>query len=117
MCLPTNGAVVLRATGSYSKIDNPLNILANKITAFSDREEPKDLSDILVISKNLPVNWKEIFTAANSKAAGLNAPLIAKKMEEFNMASLDLVKWISRPSNEEFKKDIDMVIKGILRIK
>ncbi len=112
-----HGAVELRASGPYSKIDNPMNILANKITAFSDRDEPKDISDIWIISKKLPVDWKSIFTSADSKAAGINAPLIAKKIEEYNLAGLDRVKWISRPSNEEFKKDMDKVVEGILRIK
>jgi predicted nucleotidyltransferase component of viral defense system len=30
-----------------------MNILANKITAFNDREEAKDISDIWIISKIL----------------------------------------------------------------
>ncbi len=111
------GVVELRMSGPYSKIDNPMNILANKITAFSDRDEPKDISDIWVISKNLPVDWKKIFTAADSKAAGLNAPLLAKKMEEFDTAGLEKIKWIKRPSDEEFRKDMEKVVEGILKIK
>ncbi|PKL92245.1 MAG: hypothetical protein CVV21_05695 [Candidatus Goldiibacteriota bacterium HGW-Goldbacteria-1] len=110
------GTVELRASGPYSKIDNPMNILANKITAFSDRDEPKDISDIWVISKNLPVDWKEIFTAADSKAAGLNPPLIAKKMEEYDTAGLDRIKWVKRPSDEEFREDMKKVVGGILKI-
>jgi membrane protease subunit (stomatin/prohibitin family) len=47
------GAVELRTSGPFSKIDNPMNILANKITAFNDREEAKDISDIWIISKIL----------------------------------------------------------------
>ncbi len=111
------GAVELRASGPYSKIDNPMNILANKVTAFSDRDEPKDISDIWIISKKLPIDWKTIFTAADSKAAGINPPVIAKKIEEYNLASLDRIKWINRPADEDFKNDMVKVVEGILRIK
>jgi len=111
-----HGAVEIRPSGPFSRIDNPMNILANKITAFSDREEPKDISDIWIISKMLSVDWKEIFTAADSKAAGLCAPFIAEKIEEFNLKTLDKVKWVQRPSDEIFKADMEKVISDILRL-
>jgi len=111
------GAVEIRAAGPFSRIDNPLNILANKITAFSDREEAKDISDIWIISKRMTVDWKAVFTAADSKAAGLNAPLIAKKMEEFDIKSLGKVKWVKQPPDEEFRKDIGVVVNNILGIR
>jgi hypothetical protein len=110
------GAVEIRPSGPFSRIDNPMNILANKITAFNDREEPKDIADIWIISKMLPVDWKEMFTAADSKAAGLSAPLIAEKIEEFNLKTFDKVKWVKRPSDEIFKADMEKVISDILRI-
>ncbi|MCE5300037.1 MAG: hypothetical protein LLG37_04075 [Spirochaetia bacterium] len=94
-----------------------MNILANKITAFSDREEPKDVSDIWIISKHLPIDWKTVFTAADSKAAGINAPVIAEKIEEYDIASLDRIKWINRPTDEEFRNDMAKVVEGILRIR
>jgi predicted nucleotidyltransferase component of viral defense system len=112
-----HGEVELRTSGPYSKIDNPMNILANKVTAFSDRDEPKDISDIWIISKKLPIDWKTIFTAADSKAAGINAPVIAKKIEEYNLAGLGRIKWINRPTDEEFKNDMAKVVDGILRIR
>jgi hypothetical protein len=64
----------------------------------------------------LPVDWKEMFTAADSKAAGLSAPLIAEKIEEFNLKTFDKVKWVKRPSDEIFKADMEKVISDILRI-
>ncbi len=65
----------------------------------------------------MPVNWKSVFTAADSKAAGLNAPLIAKKIEEFDLKSLAKVKWIKQPPDEEFKKDIKRIADDILGIR
>jgi hypothetical protein len=93
-----------------------MNILANKITAFNDREEAKDISDIWIISRTLPVDWKDIFTAADSKAAGISAPNIARKLDEYDLKALDKVKWVKRPSDKEFKKDIGMVINNMLKI-
>ncbi len=111
------GSIMIKTTGPYSKIDNPMNILANKITAFFDRGEPKDISDIWIISKNITIDWKEILTAVNSKAAGLNAPLLAKKIDEFDVVALEKIKWIKKFSIEEFKKDKENIINGILKIK
>lgn len=108
------GTIQIREEGPYSKIDNPINILANKINAFYDREEAKDIVDIWIITKNIQVDWKKIFTSINSKAVGINVPLVAKKLEEFNIINLDKIKWIKRPSNDEFKRDIEKVINNIL---
>lgn len=37
------------------KLDNPLNILSNKITAVMGRDNPKDIFDICLIARNMPM--------------------------------------------------------------
>jgi len=44
------------------RVDNLYNILANKLSALYDREEPKDIFDILSISQNTFFDWKDIST-------------------------------------------------------
>ena len=75
----------------FSAIDNLHNILANKITALRDRSEIKDLVDIREIAMQIQPNWKMIFSAANSKAAGIFPPDVAEKMESFSSNSLDRI--------------------------
>ncbi|MEX2589535.1 MAG: nucleotidyl transferase AbiEii/AbiGii toxin family protein [Chitinophagales bacterium] len=42
-------------------IDNPGNILSNKIGAVVGRDEPKDVFDVIHLSLNYSFNWAEIF--------------------------------------------------------
>jgi len=98
----------------FSAIDNTQNILANKITALRDRSEIKDLVDIREIALQTHPDWKLIFTAANSKAAGIFPPEIAEKMERFSPAGLDRINWINKPAYNRFVRDIQSIIRSIL---
>lgn len=100
----------------FSAIDNTQNILANKITALRDRSEIKDLVDIREISLQTRPDWKVIFSAANSKAAGIFPPEIAEKMESFSPDNLDRINWIKRPDTRQFGQDIQIIIQSILKL-
>lgn len=103
----------------YYKIDNPLNILSNKVSAIISREEPKDVVDIWIIAKNMNINWKQIFVDVSSKAVGIFPPNIAEKLDTFPLELLDKIKWDekAKPSKEMFKQDIDKIISDILNTK
>ncbi|MCX8092833.1 MAG: nucleotidyl transferase AbiEii/AbiGii toxin family protein [Candidatus Goldbacteria bacterium] len=111
------GDVMIKKDAIFSRIDNLFNILSNKICAFYDRNEPKDIVDIWIISKNIKINWKEIFKAANSKAAGIFPPNIAEKLENFDLDLLDKIKWIMKVEKEDFKIDINKIVDSILKLK
>ena len=100
----------------YLQTDNIENILANKLTAIIGRDEPKDVVDIWAISKNKKINWKEIFTASNSKAVGIFPPNIAERLAEFPVELLDQIKWIEnqKPNNDVFLQDIKKIINEML---
>ncbi|HDQ25707.1 MAG TPA: hypothetical protein ENN43_03055 [bacterium] len=100
----------------FSRIDNLMNILANKITAFKDRDEVKDIVDIREIANSINPDWKLIFEAAGSKAAGVFPPLIAEKMERFNPDLIETAKWIKRPAADVFAADIQRIIKEMLKV-
>ena len=101
----------------YSKIDNLMNILSNKITAFRDRDEVKDIIDIREIANNIKPDWKVIFEAAESNAAGVFPPVIAEKMDKFDLDLLDTANWIKKPARQAFAADIQRIIGEILKIK
>ncbi len=111
------GETVKIKNAPYSRIDNLMNILANKITAFRDRGEVKDIIDIREIANSIKPDWKVIFEAAESKAAGIFPPMIAEKMDRFNLDLLDNVKWIKKPDKAVFARDIQRIISEMLMIK
>lgn len=87
----------IEATDLYSKVDNPLNILSNKITAIMDRDESKDFADIFVIVDYLKeIDWRTIFVSAASKSAGIFAPLAAEKIAHYNFDRLNQIKWTTQ---------------------
>ncbi len=100
----------------FATIDNLQNILANKITALRDRNEIKDLVDIREIALQTHPDWKMIFSAADSKSAGIFPPQIAEKMENFDLASLERINWITQPDPIQFSKDIQHIIADILSL-
>lgn len=103
----------------FNKVDNINNILSNKLSAIMGRDEPKDIVDIWAIAKENQIDWKHIFTSANSKAVGIFPPDVARKLTEFNPELLKLIKWIdgAEPSNAKFRSDIDSITTDILAFK
>lgn len=100
----------------FAAIDNLQNILANKITALRDRTEIKDLVDIREIALQTRPDWKMIFSAADSKSAGIFPPEITEKMENFDLDSLERINWITKPDPLLFSEDIQRIIADILSL-
>ena len=109
------GEHVKIAGAPYSKIDNLPNILSNKITAFKDRDETKDMVDIREIAMSIKPDWKMIFEAAGSKAAGVFPPAIAEKMDMFDLENLNKINWIKKPDKDVFKRDLQQIIADMLK--
>lgn len=100
----------------FPRIDNLTNILSNKLAALISHDEPKDVVDIWVIAKNMPVNWSAIFQDVNSKAVGIFPPDIAKRLVEFPLDLIDLIKWTPgyKPTLETLKNDLSQICTSIL---
>ena len=50
------------------RVDNKINILTNKIGAIIDRDEEKDIFDLLCFAYNEEFNWKDVLAIANKKS-------------------------------------------------
>lgn len=104
----------------FKRVDNILNILSNKISALPDREEPKDIADILLIYENQlktgNLNWELIFSSSQSKAAGIFPPLIAEKIEIYKIENLKILNWIEAPDYAKLEKLKTQIVKDILGI-
>lgn len=101
----------------FDRVDNVENILSNKLTALISRDEPKDVVDIIVIAENKQIDWKKIFTDANSKAVGIFPPMVAQRLESFPLELMAKIKWVEEPWTQgETKEKIEKLIKAILEV-
>ena len=82
----------------FGIIDTPLNILANKLTAIVGRDEPKDIFDIVYISKHYSFNWKDVFYHAKQKAV-INELDIEQRLCSFPVGLLKNIQWLNSPVN------------------
>ena len=87
----------------YGKIDTPVNILSNKLTAIVGRDEPKDIFDIIYLSLNFSFNWMDIFNQAKQKAV-INELDVEQRLASFPVEWLENVNWLSTPIDFESTK-------------
>ena len=90
-------------------IDNPLNILSNKLTAVLSRDNPKDIFDIFLISKNMVFNWKIILLQASERIVFQKEDLIFR-LSDFPVESLKNIKLIEKDYLSNFKAVFDRII-------
>ena len=98
------------------RLDTPENILANKLTALADREEPKDLADVwgFCIRKGLPL--ADALEGAHGKAAGLFPVALARPLLSATESDWTLVRWIEAPPIEQFLEDLHRLGEELLLI-
>lgn len=97
----------------FYRTDNPLNILSNKITALN-RDEPKDVADILFVCNNLKFNWKDIIADAKNKDASVDEIEIANYLNDFNIEMLNDVNWINAYDLAKAKDEMFIIQKEVL---
>jgi predicted nucleotidyltransferase component of viral defense system len=94
-------------------IDNPLNILSNKLTAVISRDNPKDIFDIWVIYQNQSIQWDNIIKEAKEKAHFQKNELIFR-LESFPIALLEQLNTINPIRIKQFKKEFRNIIESII---
>jgi len=99
---PRYGKVVETAEGYL--VDNPENILANKLTAILGRDDPKDVFDVYLIWRFRSFSWKDILRAAREKAAFEDSDLIVR-LETFPSKLLERVDVLDPVFLNDFDRD------------
>ncbi|MCP3933243.1 MAG: nucleotidyl transferase AbiEii/AbiGii toxin family protein [Bacteroidetes bacterium] len=94
------------------KLDNPLNILSNKITAIVSRDNPKDVFDLYVIAKKSSFSWDEILAQAREKLHFQKEDLLYR-LQTFPLTLLEKLNIIDEQSLAHFKSDYYSIIKKI----
>ena len=106
-----------RHTG-FGLVDTMENILANKLTALLDREEPKDLADVWGLCRRGGLGLRDALVGASSKAAGVFAADVARALLGATEDDWRLVRWAPPPPTAaEFLGDLRALGEDLLLIR
>jgi len=97
----------------FNYVDNPENILSNKITSLG-RLEPKDVVDILFLWRRNSVYWVKAFEDARKKEEYIDPLDIGVILDEFPKEYLKRINWVDEIDYDEAIKDIKLMAKEIL---
>jgi hypothetical protein len=96
------------------KLDSAENILANKITALLDREEPKDFADIWGFCQLMGLSLGEAISGTQGKAAGVFPADLARLPCSATMADWEAVRWIQSPRVDKYLVDLNALGEKLL---
>ena len=105
---------VVRDDPVLGRVDTAENILANKVTAIIDREEPKDLADVWGFCTRKGLSLTEALENAASKAAGLFAPDLARVLCSATRPSWEVVRWIEAPPAERYLAELEALGESLI---
>lgn len=108
---------VIRTDPVLGRLDSAENILANKVTALIDREEPKDLADVWGFCCRMGLSLTDALGNAQSKAAGIFAPDLARVLLSATEADWRLVRWHQGPDAGQFVADLQELGERLLLVR
>ena len=98
-------------------LDNPGNILANKIGAMLSRDEAKDVFDIVYIAGSFSFNWKTVYNHATNKQL-MNEPDVLMRLTTFPVEWLPQQCWLKEPVDlSDFKEKLNRIADDFLLAK
>jgi len=98
-------------------IDNPGNILANKLCCIMGRDEPKDVFDIVSLAEAYSFNWQQVFRQTASKQI-VDETDIVIRISQFPVEWLNGVQWQrSEISITDIKHKLSIIAKDFLLAK
>jgi hypothetical protein len=107
---------ILKEHPTLGRLDSAENILANKLSAVVDREEPKDLADIWGFCCRMQLSLAKALEGARSKAAGLFPADVARLLVHATEEDWRLIRWIDPPDPSEFARDLRALGEELLLI-
>lgn len=99
------------------RLDTPENILANKVTALLDREEPKDFADIWGFCFQQNLSLQDAITGAQGKAIGIFPADLARVLLSVSKVDWETVRWIQPPPAETFITQLNQLGESLLLVK
>lgn len=98
------------------RLDSAENILANKVTALLDREEPKDLADIWGFCYQKDLSLQAAITDAQSKAAGVFPADLGRVLCSVQKEDWEAIRWIQAPPAETFISQLNQLGESLLLV-
>ncbi len=99
------------------RLDTAENILANKVTALLDREEPKDFADIWGFCCQQTLSLQNAIAGAQGKAIGIFPADLARVLLSVSQSDWETVRWINPPPAETFISQLNSLGESLLLIK
>lgn len=96
------------------RLDTAENILANKLSALADREEPKDLADVWGFCTRMGLSLAKALEGAQGKSAGLFPVDLARRLLSATSSDWELVRWIEAPPVDQFVRDLQRLGEELL---
>ncbi len=109
--LPYLGRV--RKSPEGFRLDNIENILANKLTALVGRDDPKDVFDIVTITRIATFDWSKMITAALSKSY-FERDYLVYRLKFFPVHLLDSLAVVDVSFLRETKEALPAIVEDIL---
>jgi hypothetical protein len=107
----------VRVHSVLGRLDSPENILANKIAALDDREEPKDLADVWGFCVRMKLPLGRALENAHGKAAGLFPADVARALLRASESDWRLVRWTEAPDPAQYVADLHRLGEELLLIR
>jgi predicted nucleotidyltransferase component of viral defense system len=99
------------------RLDSAENILANKVTALLDREEPKDLADIWGFCCKKNLSLQAAITDVQSKAAGVFPADLGRVLCSVQKEDWESIRWIQAPPQETFISQLNQLGETLLLVR
>lgn len=96
------------------RVDNLVNILTNKIGTIVDREEPKDIVDLVLVASLASFSWSEMLDIALKKQV-FSVDAFLEKLVTFPLSLLEVVRFTDRTFAQEIGTLLPRVIADIGR--
>ncbi|MBC8259697.1 MAG: nucleotidyl transferase AbiEii/AbiGii toxin family protein [SAR324 cluster bacterium] len=91
------------------------SILANKITAITSRDNPKDIFDLYLIFKFYNININNILEIAHKKTKFEDADLIVR-LKTFPVKLMDDINLIDKGFLTSFEEEYPLIIAEIIAV-
>ncbi|MCC7188706.1 MAG: nucleotidyl transferase AbiEii/AbiGii toxin family protein [Anaerolineales bacterium] len=99
------------------RLDTAENILANKLTALLDRNEPKDLADIWGFCCQMNLSIQAAITGTQGKAIGIFPADLGRALCSVQKLDWESIRWIQAPPAETFVSQLYQLGESLLLIK